>query len=79
MAADAQELPPAPAFSAQDLLTAPTQDWITNGGNLFNQRYSPLTQINRDNVKGAASAVAHAPGWLRRRPAVLRPGPAALL
>ncbi|HEY6457575.1 MAG TPA: hypothetical protein VIY90_20035 [Steroidobacteraceae bacterium] len=22
-----------------------------NGGNLFNQRYSPLTQINRDNVK----------------------------
>ncbi len=29
----------------------PGNDWITNGGNLFNQRYSPLTQINRDNVR----------------------------
>ncbi len=26
--------------------------WITNGGTLSNQRYSPLDQINRDNVKG---------------------------
>ena len=24
--------------------------WLTNGGNLANQRYSPLTEINRDNV-----------------------------
>jgi quinohemoprotein ethanol dehydrogenase len=24
--------------------------WLTNGGNLANQRYSPLTQIKRDNV-----------------------------
>jgi glucose dehydrogenase len=41
--------------SGQDLsgatLTAPpTTNWPTNGGNLFNQRYSPLKAINRDNV-----------------------------
>jgi alcohol dehydrogenase (cytochrome c) len=28
----------------------PTTAWLTNGGNLANQRYSPLTQINRDTV-----------------------------
>jgi quinohemoprotein ethanol dehydrogenase len=42
---------PAPPFTAQQLRALPTSDWITNGGNLFNQRYSPLTAINRDNVK----------------------------
>jgi quinohemoprotein ethanol dehydrogenase len=40
----------APAFSAPQLLAPPTANWITNGGSLFNQRYSPLNQINRDNV-----------------------------
>ena len=25
--------------------------WLTNGGNLFNQRYSPLKQLDRSNVK----------------------------
>ena len=29
-----------------------TTDWITNGGTLFNQRYSPLQLLNRDNVAG---------------------------
>ena len=24
--------------------------WPTNGGDLYNRRYSPLSQINRDNV-----------------------------
>ena len=43
---------PAPAFSVQQLLTPPTSAWITNGGTLYNQRYSPLTLLNRDNVKG---------------------------
>jgi alcohol dehydrogenase (cytochrome c) len=28
----------------------PTTGWPTNGGNLYNQRYSPLTAINRGNV-----------------------------
>ena len=42
----------APAFTARQLLAPPTSGWITNGGTLFNQRYSPLTLLNRDNVAG---------------------------
>ena len=42
----------APAFSARELSALPTTGWLTNGGNLANQRYSPLTQINTDNVAG---------------------------
>ena len=34
----------------QDLTAFPTTGWLTNGGDLFNRRYSPLTQLNRDNV-----------------------------
>ena len=41
---------PSPAFSAEQLNALPEQGWLTNGGNLFNQRYSPLDAINRDNV-----------------------------
>jgi glucose dehydrogenase len=41
----------SPAFKARDLTAAPRDNWITNGGNVFNQRYSPLTLLNRDNVK----------------------------
>jgi quinohemoprotein ethanol dehydrogenase len=37
-------------FSAKALTAAPTAGWPTNGGNLYNQRYSPLKAINRDNV-----------------------------
>ena len=48
----AQTITPAPAFSATDLAALPQANWITNGGNLFNQRYSPLKQINRGNVAG---------------------------
>lgn len=40
----------SPAFSAEQLVALPTSGWLTNGGNIYNQRYSPLTQINRDNV-----------------------------
>jgi alcohol dehydrogenase (cytochrome c) len=32
------------------LVAAPTTSWPTNGGNWYNQRYSPLTQIDRRNV-----------------------------
>jgi alcohol dehydrogenase (cytochrome c) len=45
-----QEIARAPAFSAEQLTQLPQSDWITNGGNVFNQRYSPLVRINRDNV-----------------------------
>jgi len=37
---------------ADDLLAPPTDGWLKSGGNLFNQNYSPLKQINRQNVAG---------------------------
>jgi len=37
-------------FSAARLGVLPTTSWPTNGGNLYNQRYSPLTAIDRANV-----------------------------
>jgi len=37
-------------FSAQRLVAPPTDAWPTNGGNLYNQRYSPLSQIDTSNV-----------------------------
>jgi PQQ-dependent dehydrogenase (methanol/ethanol family) len=40
----------APAFSGDRLRALPSADWVTNGGNIYNQRYSPLMQVNRGNV-----------------------------
>jgi quinohemoprotein ethanol dehydrogenase len=40
-----------PTFTIPQLMAPPTTQWITNGGTLYNQRYSPLSQVNRDNVK----------------------------
>ena len=40
----------APAFSAADLAVSPSDNWITNGGSLSNDRYSSLTQITSVNV-----------------------------
>ena len=37
---------------SDDLSAPPTDGWLKSGGNLFNQNYSPLTQINRQNVAG---------------------------
>lgn len=48
--ATAADITPAPAFSTSDLIAHPRTDWVTNGGNLYHQRYSPLIQINPDNV-----------------------------
>jgi quinohemoprotein ethanol dehydrogenase len=48
-AADSQ-IQPAPAFTPAELSAPPTTGWITNGGTLSNQRFSPLTEINRGNV-----------------------------
>jgi quinohemoprotein ethanol dehydrogenase len=39
-------------FSAERLVAAPTDSWPTNGGNLYNQRYSPLNQLDTSNVAG---------------------------
>jgi quinohemoprotein ethanol dehydrogenase len=46
-----QAIVPAPAFSTDELATLPTDNWITNGGSLSNQRYSPLDLIDTSNVK----------------------------
>ncbi|MCW2928045.1 MAG: quinonprotein alcohol dehydrogenase, partial [Thermoleophilia bacterium] len=40
-----------PAFNGDYLTRQPTKHWITNGGSVYNQRYSPLTKINDTNVK----------------------------
>lgn len=45
-----QEAAPGGDFTGEQLAALPTDSWPTNGGNLFNQRYSPLTELNRDNV-----------------------------
>lgn len=37
-------------LSVADLAAAPRTNWLTHGGSLSNQHYSPLDQINRDNV-----------------------------
>ena len=37
-------------FAGAKLTAPPTTSWPTNGGNLYNQRYSPLKAINRTNV-----------------------------
>jgi quinohemoprotein ethanol dehydrogenase len=38
------------AFTARQLTDLPVNDWVTNGGNIYNQRYSPLVEINAANV-----------------------------
>src|SRR5215831_9312549 len=40
----------APAFTTDQLKAPPTQNWITNGGTVYNQRHSPLTQIDKSNI-----------------------------
>jgi len=42
----------APAFSSDDLAADPKEQWITNGGSTYNERYSPLDDIDTDNVGG---------------------------
>ncbi len=63
-------------FSAERLVAPPTDSWPTNGGNLYNQRYSPLNQIDTSNVAAAQRRLAHALARLRRRAAVLGRGAA---
>src|SRR5215203_2131126 len=42
---------PAPAFTAEELAADPRENWLTNGGSLSNARYSPLDEIDADNVE----------------------------
>jgi alcohol dehydrogenase (cytochrome c) len=43
-------IPPAPAFSTADLAATPSDNWVTNGGSLSNDRYTSLDQIDTSNV-----------------------------
>src|SRR5262245_33683224 len=38
------------AFSTEAIVQYSTTSWPTNGGNIYNRRYSPLTQITKENV-----------------------------
>src|SRR5579863_2562274 len=40
----------SPAYSAEQLTALPLREWLTNGGNIYNQRYSPLAEISAGNV-----------------------------
>ena len=48
--AAAAAIVPAPAFTSTDLSAVPTENWLTNGGDVSNARYSSLSQINTSNV-----------------------------
>lgn len=37
-------------FAPEALVQYPTTSWPTNGGDIYNRRFSPLTQINKENV-----------------------------
>jgi alcohol dehydrogenase (cytochrome c) len=43
---------PSSLFDGPPLTQPPVEAWLTNGGSWFNQRWSPLDEINRDNVAG---------------------------
>lgn len=47
---DVSPIAASPAFSAQDLSAPPLENWLKVGGSLFNQNWSPLKQIDRENV-----------------------------
>jgi alcohol dehydrogenase (cytochrome c) len=49
-AAGGQTTGVAPAWKGDALVAPPRGAWPTNGGNWYNQRYSPLAQIDRGNV-----------------------------
>jgi len=41
----------APEFTAEELNEEPAENWVTNGGNLTNDRFSTLSEVNTENVK----------------------------
>src|SRR5262245_58362504 len=50
--AEKRALAPVPAFTELQLNATPKGDWISHHGNLFNQQYSTLAQVNKGNVEG---------------------------
>jgi alcohol dehydrogenase (cytochrome c) len=41
----------APEFTSEELYETPSANWITNGGDTTNDRFSSLSEINTENVK----------------------------
>ena len=54
--AAAAAITPAPAFTSTELSTTPGANWLTNGGDVNNARYSSLNQINTSNVANLKEA-----------------------
>src|SRR6201996_4785460 len=48
--AEAEGIAEAPAFTAEELNEEAGANWITNGGNITNDRFSSLGEINTENV-----------------------------
>src|SRR5665213_2222357 len=66
----------APAFSAQQLFAPPTSDWITNGGSLSNQRYSPDRQSESNQCQWPEGQLARLAERFGLEPPGREPGPA---
>src|ERR1700759_5575377 len=49
--AEAGGIAEAPAFTSEELNEEAGANWITNGGNITNDRFSSLDEINTENVK----------------------------
>jgi quinohemoprotein ethanol dehydrogenase len=47
---------PAPAWTADQLAAAPGDNWLSTGGDLANERFSTLTQINTSNASSLQQA-----------------------
>ena len=54
--ASAPTITAAPAFTATQLAAYAGNDWVENGGDIENDRYSSLTQITKTNVSTLAQA-----------------------
>jgi quinohemoprotein ethanol dehydrogenase len=49
--AEEEGITAAPEFTSEELNEEPTENWVTNGGNLTNDRFSTLDEVNTSNVK----------------------------
>jgi alcohol dehydrogenase (cytochrome c) len=48
--AEGEGIAAAPEFTSEELATAPADNWVTNGGDVSNDRFSSLDEINTENV-----------------------------
>ena len=48
--AEEEGIAAAPEFTSEELETAPADNWVTNGGDVSNDRFSSLDEINTENV-----------------------------